>query len=213
MRKRYSHLTSPYVLCVENEAPWTVCSHHASQHSPKITKNGGMIKCWLIHWRRNGRAEEGTKVRPYFHPHFEGRPLSNNMEVDLNGRLEFPWQSTEVTSAGHCNVVPGDEEANPSGADSAMKRQERVGSWEEACQVLNFLFVVGCRGFPAKFVWRMFSELGVVGRSRKGTIQRLTQAAERASNWVKMKREEEYLEANRRSILTNHHCGPYPEYS
>ncbi|XP_060083282.1 uncharacterized protein LOC132562552 [Ylistrum balloti] len=49
---------------------------------------------------------------------------------------------------------------------------------------------VGCRGFPARSVWKTFQALGVVGRTRKMVVRRLEEAAERASCWLWSRREE-----------------------
>ncbi len=49
---------------------------------------------------------------------------------------------------------------------------------------------VGSRGFPAQSMWSTLSKLGLVGQTRKRAIQNIAQAAERASCWLWMKREE-----------------------
>ena len=49
---------------------------------------------------------------------------------------------------------------------------------------------VGCRGFPAQSVWKMLSALGIDGRDMKQTIQALSNAAENASSWRWLRREE-----------------------
>ena len=46
---------------------------------------------------------------------------------------------------------------------------------------------IGCRGFPAEYVWRMLGKLGIKAGDRKRGVWRLRQAAEKASNWLCMK--------------------------
>ena len=46
----------------------------------------------------------------------------------------------------------------------------------------NFPVEVGCRGFPAQTVWRMFSALGITGKNRRAAVQKISQTAERDYN-------------------------------
>ena len=49
---------------------------------------------------------------------------------------------------------------------------------------------VGCRGFPAQSLWSSLRLLGVIGQRRKVAIQNILQAAEKASYWLWVKRDE-----------------------
>ena len=49
---------------------------------------------------------------------------------------------------------------------------------------------VGARGFHAKSLWRLFMAFGVTGKERKRAVARMATAAERASSWLWLKREE-----------------------
>ncbi|KAH3870932.1 hypothetical protein DPMN_034124 [Dreissena polymorpha] len=49
---------------------------------------------------------------------------------------------------------------------------------------------VGARGFYSPSVCRLMTAIGATGRDRKGAIQRLSQAAERVSSWLWLRREE-----------------------
>ena len=60
---------------------------------------------------------------------------------------------------------------------------------------------IGCRGFPAQSLWRMLGKLGIKAGDRKRAVEKLGQAAEKASNWLWMKREE------KRWSLTDQHYG------
>ena len=51
---------------------------------------------------------------------------------------------------------------------------------------------VGCRGFPAQSVWRMFQALCVpVGKLRKTSVRRLGEETEKASRWLWNHRQEQ----------------------
>ncbi|XP_063435804.1 uncharacterized protein LOC134716731 [Mytilus trossulus] len=125
------------------------------------------------------------------------------LEVDLGKKLQFP------------DIVPTNLRPNmvlwSSGSKKVMIIELTV-HWEERCgeanerkrakydellaecrdkgwQTWNFPVEVGCRGFPAQSVWRLFSAVGVTGRQRRTAIQKLCQAAEKASCWIWMKRD------------------------
>ena len=49
---------------------------------------------------------------------------------------------------------------------------------------------MGCRGFPAKSMWRNLQMLGVTGQKRRKAVQGMIQATERASCWLWMRRDE-----------------------
>jgi len=64
---------------------------------------------------------------------------------------------------------------------------------------------IGCRGFPAQSLWRMLGKLGIKAGDKKRAVGRLGQAAEKASNWLWMKREE--LVANHWHVVSDQHYG------
>jgi len=53
-----------------------------------------------------------------------------------------------------------------------------------------FPIEVGARGFCSQSVCRLMAAIGTTGRDRCRTIQRLSQAAERASSWLWLRHEE-----------------------
>ena len=61
------------------------------------------------------------------------------------------------------------------------------------CKERGWLFPVevGCRGFPAQSVWTTLSSLGIIGRQRRAAVKALRQAAERASSWLWLIRDQE----------------------
>ena len=61
---------------------------------------------------------------------------------------------------------------------------------EQGYRTWCFPIDVGARGFPSKSCWKMLGALGVHGRARKQAINNMAQAAERASCWLWMRRNE-----------------------
>ena len=57
-------------------------------------------------------------------------------------------------------------------------------------QTWLFTVEVGCRGFPAQSVWTTLSSLGIVGRQCRAAVNALGRAAERASSWLWLKRDQ-----------------------
>ncbi|XP_061101211.1 uncharacterized protein LOC133130563 [Conger conger] len=58
--------------------------------------------------------------------------------------------------------------------------------WRARCLPVE----VGCRGFAARSLARAFSSLGIVGERKRRAIRSTTDAAERASRWLWLKRGE-----------------------
>ena len=126
------------------------------------------------------------------------------MKVDLGGRLKFPQF---VQTSLRPDVVLWSEESKK------IILIELTVPWEEGCELAferknakyqdllhecrekgwqSWLFPVevGCRGFPAQSVWRMFTAIGLGGRERKMAARRMGEAAEKASCWLWSRREE-----------------------
>ena len=61
---------------------------------------------------------------------------------------------------------------------------------EKGWKAWVFPVEVGCRGFPAQSIWHMFRALGVTGRRRSTAVGKIGEAAERASCWLWMRRQE-----------------------
>ena len=61
---------------------------------------------------------------------------------------------------------------------------------EQGYRAWCFPIEVGARGLPSKSCWKMLGALGVQGRVRKQAINNMAQAAERASCWLWMRRNE-----------------------
>ena len=57
---------------------------------------------------------------------------------------------------------------------------------------------VGARGFPAASCWRMMAALGICGKSRKKAVSAMAVAAEGASSWLWLRREDGSWKPGRR---------------
>ncbi|XP_033750531.1 uncharacterized protein LOC117334822 [Pecten maximus] len=126
------------------------------------------------------------------------------MEVDLHGRSSFPnivqtslrpdivlWSRGEKKLLLVELTVPWEERCVQANERKRAKYEDLLAEcWEQVWQTWNFPVEVGYRGFPAQSVWRTLSALGLTGLERRRAVQRLAQAAERASSWVWRKREE-----------------------
>lgn len=127
-----------------------------------------------------------------------------NMEVDLGKKLVFP-------SIVQTNLRPDIVLWSEKGKKLIMI--ELTVPWETRCEeayerkkakyteLLNqcrqrgwhtwlFPIEVGVRGFCSQSVCRLMTAIGTTGRDRRRTIQRLSQAAERASSWLWLRRKE-----------------------
>lgn len=126
------------------------------------------------------------------------------LRVDLKKRLQFPdFIHTSLRpyvvlfSAAEKKIilveltVPWEE-----GCDKAFERKsERYSDLVHECrekgwQTWLYPVEVGCRGFPAQSVWKLLTAVGVIGSERNKGVQRLGEAAERASCWIWNRWEE-----------------------
>jgi hypothetical protein len=127
-----------------------------------------------------------------------------NMEVDLGKRLVFPdivqttlrpdivmWSKTGKKLIVVELTVPWEtrcEEAyeRKKGKYTELLEECKQRGWHTSL----FPVEVGARGFCSQSVCRLMTAVGTTGREKRMTIQRLSQAAERASSWLWLKREE-----------------------
>jgi len=87
------------VLCVENEAHWIMCSHHARQHSPNVLRELANTFEKEQKSKRKGQKTGPTFICFVKEDHFPTTDQENTrtgimnladewmMEVDLNGRM------------------------------------------------------------------------------------------------------------------------------
>lgn len=126
------------------------------------------------------------------------------MSVDLKQKLVFPniiqttlrpdivlWSTKDKCLIMVELTVPWE-----SRCEEAFERKKAKYTYlQEQCRekgwrVWLYPVEIGTRGFPAQSLWRMFSALGIKGADRKRAVGKLSLAAERASSWLWMKREE-----------------------
>ena len=88
--------------------------------------------------------------------------------------LTVPWED---------RVVEANERKKAKYAEMAAEAEQR--GWKARLRPVE----VGCRGFVAKSVFALLTELGVRGRSLKLAIRNMSQAAERASEWLWLRRK------------------------
>ena len=87
-------------------------------------------------------------------------------------------------------TVPWEERCGEANERKRAKYDELMTECRgKGWQTWNFPVEVGCRGFPAKSVWWLFSALGVTGRYRRTAAQRMGQAAEQSSCRIWMKKK------------------------
>ena len=127
------------------------------------------------------------------------------MRVDIGSKLVFPQKI--VTTALRPDIVlwsersrqvvmveltvPWEERVEEAYHMKRNKYEElRLECVSKGWKCWVFPVEVGSRGFPAQSMWNTLSKLGLVGQTRKRAIQNIAQAAERASCWLWMKREE-----------------------
>ena len=88
-------------------------------------------------------------------------------------------------------TVPWEERTDEAHERKRSKYQELAEMCrEKGYKTWIFPVEVGCRGFPAQSVWRALGALGIKGRARKCSVQALSKAAERASSWLWLRRNE-----------------------
>ncbi|XP_033747101.1 uncharacterized protein LOC117332324 [Pecten maximus] len=154
-----------------------------------------------INFVRSGEA--GSKVTAHQRGILDGAQ-NWEMRVDLGQRLAFP----EVVQT---NLRPDILLWSQQGKKMIMI--ELIVPWEERCQeayerkrekyanladdvrakgwcVWVMPVEMGCRGFPAQSMWRMFAAVGIRGKDRRAAVQRLATTAEKSSSWLWWRRED-----------------------
>ena len=65
------------------------------------------------------------------------------------------------------------------------------GGWKARCLPVE----VGCRGFAGQSLCRAYTALGITGERRRRAIRNNTEAAEKASRWLWIKRADPWSNA------------------
>ncbi|XP_049324773.1 uncharacterized protein LOC125789951 [Astyanax mexicanus] len=132
------------------------------------------------------------------------------MRVDLGRQLKFPEYVTStslrpdlvLTSLSSKQVllleltVPWEDRMEEANERKRLKYQELVEEcqrkgWKAHCVPIE----VGCRGFAARSLCKTYTLLGVTGAAKRRAIKSATEAAERASRWIWIKRSETWAKA------------------
>ena len=132
------------------------------------------------------------------------------LSVDVGSQLKFPQHVVKTTlrpdivlvSEATKNVVmleltvPWEErmeeafERKREKYDSLVSDCHRRG-WKARCLPVE----VGCRGFSGQSLYRAYTALGITGERRRRAIRNNTEAAEKASRWLWIKRADPWLNA------------------
>ena len=126
------------------------------------------------------------------------------MLVDLGKKLVFPnivqttqrpdiiiWSQKNKCLAMIELTVPWETRCEEASERKTAKYTDLLRQCkEQGWHSWLFPVEVGARGFPARTLWKLFTAFGVTGRERKTAVNRLGNAAERASRWLWLRREE-----------------------
>ena len=129
------------------------------------------------------------------------------MQADVNGRTTFPreiaisnlrpdivlWSTSTRQVIFLELTVPWELRMEEAHERKFSKYQHLV----EECQnnnwrAWNFPIEIGCRGFASQTLWRVLGSLGLIGPSRKKTVDSACRKAEEASCWLWRKRDEQW---------------------
>ena len=88
-------------------------------------------------------------------------------------------------------TVPWEERCDEAYERKAAKYTQLTEECrKKGCKAWLFPVEVGTRGFPAKSMWKMLTELGITGQQKKQAIRSVSSAAEKASCWLWRRRDE-----------------------
>lgn len=124
--------------------------------------------------------------------------------ADLGRKLVFPeivhttlrpdvvlWSTEQKSIVIVELTVPWEERCEEAHERKSAKYLELMESCQQrGWKAWLFLVEVGCRGFPAQSVWKMFQKLGVKGQQRRAAVRKLGERAERSSCWLWHRRED-----------------------
>ncbi|XP_052268376.1 uncharacterized protein LOC127869755 [Dreissena polymorpha] len=86
-------------------------------------------------------------------------------------------------------TVPWENRCTQAHERKKAKYEDLVKECREAgWRAWNYPIEVGCRRFPAPSLGKMFQDMGIVEQARKMAIKKVSQAAERSSSWLWLRR-------------------------
>jgi hypothetical protein len=146
-----------------------------------------------------GTVMKGTKGG---HPSILDGTNDWELRADLMKQLQFPdivhttLRPDIVMVSGKTKkiilvelTVPWEERCTQAHERKKAKYEDLVQECREAgWRAWNYPIEVGCRGFPAPSLGKMFQDMGIEGQARKLAIKKVSQAAERSSSWLWLRR-------------------------
>ncbi|XP_045202251.1 uncharacterized protein LOC123555724 [Mercenaria mercenaria] len=88
-------------------------------------------------------------------------------------------------------TVPWEERTEEVFERKSAKYQDLANACNKAgLKTQVFPVEVGCRGFPAQSLWIKLGSLGIKGKVRKAAAHAVGKAAERASSWLWLRRND-----------------------
>lgn len=156
------------------------------------------------------RAGEKPKPKPRGAAGLLGTAPDWQMKADLGKQLKFPEQIVETTLRPDIVLfsdstkqvvlleltVPWEERMEEANERKRAKyanlvEECRRRGWRARCVPIE----VGCRGFAARSLCKAYSMLGVTGARQRKAIKTTTEAAEKASRWLWIKRGDPWVHA------------------
>lgn len=132
------------------------------------------------------------------------------LQVDLGKQLKFPAKITSTRLRPDMIImsestkqlimleltVPWEERMEEANERKRAKYQELVEEcrnqgWRTICEPLE----VGCRGFAGRSLCKVLSVLGLTGEAKRKAIRSATEAAEKATRWLWIKRADPWASA------------------
>ena len=123
-------------------------------------------------------------------------PKANNSKrseiVDTTLRPDMVlWSRKAKTIIAIELKVPWEENCDDAHQRKSLKYTDLMADCrEKGWQAILLPVEVGCRGFPAQSVWKLFQTVGMTPSLRRTAVRQLAEAAEKASCWVWNRREE-----------------------
>ena len=156
------------------------------------------------------RAGEKPNIQPRAKSGLLTSATDWRLEVDLGKQLKFPARITPTRLRPDMIIVsdstkqliileltvPWEERMDEANDRKRTKYQELVDDckrqgWRTHCEPLE----VGCRGFAGRSLCKVYTLLGLTGEAKKKAIRSATEAAEKATRWLWIKRAEPWANA------------------
>ncbi len=151
------------------------------------------------------KAGEKPRARPHLTTGLLTRASDWQLQVDLGKQLRFP-QHIATTSLRPDMIVtsevlkqlimleltvPWEERIEEANERKRAKYQELVEECRErGWRTFYEPIEVGCRGFAGRSLCKVLSRLGVTGVAKRRAIQSASEAAEKATRWLWIKRAD-----------------------